>query len=156
LARQGPPRYQVGRLPATPQRRLAQRLDSARLRHISAIQGWEHRVGIPTHRLDNSEAGEQTRWAERPAALGPAIPGPGDLGYYPPGSLIGPDPDKEGEKFYGVEIGSETNLRRAMAPPEVDDDVAKDLAAVMLDSVAVPGTSSQSSGGLDLGDTESG
>jgi hypothetical protein len=91
-----------------------------------------------------------------PAALVPAIPGPGDLGYNPPGSLIGPDPDKEGEKFYGVEIGSETNLRRAMAPPEVDDEVAKDFAAVMLDSVAVPGTSSQSSGGLDLGDTESG
>jgi hypothetical protein len=123
-------------------------------------QGWNPHP--PTGQFGGGETnamggatGPPPGWAP-PAAVGPAIPGPGDLGYYPPGSLIGPDPDKEGEKFYGVEIGSETSLRRAMAPPEVDDDVAKDLAAVMLDSVAVPGTSSQSSGGLDLGDTESG
>jgi hypothetical protein len=84
---------------------------------------------------------------------GPAVPGPGDTGYQPPVALFGPDPDKDSEKFYGVELGSEMELRRAMAPTDVDDDVAKDLAAAMLDSVAVPGTSSQASGGFDGGET---
>jgi hypothetical protein len=35
-------------------------------------------------------------------------------------------------------------------PPDVSDEVSKDLASVMLDSAAVPGTSSSSSVGLDV------
>jgi hypothetical protein len=81
---------------------------------------------------------------ERPRSV---VPGPGDEGFFPPAKLMGPDPSKERDKFYGVEVGSEMALQRAMAPADVDEEVARDLASAMLDSVAVPGTSSVSSGG---------
>jgi hypothetical protein len=60
---------------------------------------------------------------------------------------MGPDPNKESDKFNGLEVGSEMTMRRAMAPPDVNDDVAKDLAAAMLDALTVPGTSSVAGGG---------
>jgi hypothetical protein len=75
------------------------------------------------------------------------VPGPGDAGFFPASNLMGPDTDKESDKFFGLEVGSEMALRRAMAPTDVDDDVAKDLAAAMVDSVSIPGTSSVTSGG---------
>jgi hypothetical protein len=81
---------------------------------------------------------------ERPRS---AVPGPGDEGFFPNAKLMGPDPSKESDRFYGLEVGSEMALRRAMAPSDVDDEVAKDLATAMLDAVAVPGTSGVTSGG---------
>jgi hypothetical protein len=110
-------------------------------------------VGSP---LSVGPLGSETPVLGRPGMVGSAVPGPGDVGYQPPVTLVGPDPDKDSDQFYGLEIGSEVELRRAMAPADVDDEVAKDLAAAMLDSVAVPGTSSNSTGGLDVGDTEMG
>jgi hypothetical protein len=106
--------------------------------------------------LGTGPLGSVTPVLGSPDTVGSAVPGPGDAGYQPPVTLVGPDPDKDSDQFYGLEIGSEVELRRAMAPADVDDEVAKDLAAAMLDSVAVPGTSSNSTGGLDVGDTEMG
>jgi hypothetical protein len=104
------------------------------------------RPGLPTETMASVGSGLGTGIASGSASRS-ITPGPGDEGFFPPAKLMGPDPNKESDTFYGLEVGSERTLRRGMAPADVDDDMAKDMATAMLDAVAVPGTSSVSSGG---------
>jgi hypothetical protein len=135
---------------------------------MASVLKWRHHQAAVTARLQAPPP--TTPWSppitppvegigelNRPVASGTSVtapelphstvPGPGDKGFFPSSKLMGPDPDKESDKFYGVEVGSERALRRAMAPADVDDEVAKDLAAAMVDAVSIPGTSSVTSGG---------
>jgi hypothetical protein len=130
---------------------------------MAAVLKWcQHHVTVAAHLSNNHSMGTpfEPPGMAMPVAAGPlgmvstvrerprsAVPGPGDEGFFPTTKLMGPDPSKESDKFYGLEVGSEMALRRAMAPADVDDNVAKDLATAMLDAVAVPGTSGVSSGG---------
>lgn len=78
---------------------------------------------------------------------------PGDEGYFPPVELLGPDPDmKQDDKLYGLGLSTDMKLRTAMAPSDVDDSVAKDLANAMLDVVSLPGTSQNSFGDFGVED----
>jgi hypothetical protein len=135
---------------------------------MASVLKWRHHQAAVTARLQTplletpvapprAPTGEGLGMPVSPVATGTSatvpdlprsmVPGPGDEGFFPSSKLLGPDPDKDSDKFYGVEVGSERALRRAMAPADVDDEVAKDLAAAMVDAVSIPGTSSVTSGG---------
>jgi len=69
-----------------------------------------------------------------------------DKNYRPPMALAGPDPSmKESDKVFGLELGSEWDLRKALLPPDLPDGVAKGLANSLVDAVAVPGMFTQNS-----------
>jgi hypothetical protein len=63
-----------------------------------------------------------------------------DKNYRPPMALAGPDPStKQSDKVFGLDLGSEWDLREALLPPDLPDGVAKGLANSLVDAVAVPG-----------------
>jgi hypothetical protein len=67
--------------------------------------------------------------------------------YRPPMVLTGPDPSaKKNDEVFGVDLGSEMDLRAALLPPELPEGVSKGLANAMVDVVAIPGGFS---GGID-------
>jgi hypothetical protein len=54
--------------------------------------------------------------------------------------LTGPDPSaKKSDEVFGVDLGSEIDLRAALLPPNSPDGVAKGLANAMVDVTAIPG-----------------
>ena len=64
----------------------------------------------------------------------------GDKDYIPPVVLAGPDPStKQGDKVFGLDLGSEWELRAALLPPALPDGVGRGLANSLVDTVAVPG-----------------
>jgi selenophosphate synthase len=69
-----------------------------------------------------------------------------DDGYTTPFALSGLDPSKDNNKVYEIDISSETNLRKMLGPQDATVQASKDLAAVMLDVVALPGTFARTSG----------
>jgi viroplasmin and RNaseH domain-containing protein len=61
-------------------------------------------------------------------------------GYRPPMVLSGPDPSvKKDDEIFGIDLGSEMDLRTALSPPDLPDGIAKGLASAMVDIVAIPG-----------------
>ena len=64
----------------------------------------------------------------------------GDPEYLPPMILIGPDPSaKKSDEVFGVDLGSEMDLRASLLPPNLPDGVSKGLANAMVDVIAIPG-----------------
>lgn len=60
--------------------------------------------------------------------------------YRPPMALTGPDPSmKKNDEVFGLDLGSELDLRAALLPPELPDGVSKGLANAMVDVIAIPG-----------------
>jgi viroplasmin and RNaseH domain-containing protein len=60
--------------------------------------------------------------------------------YRPPMVLTGPDPSaKKSDEVFGVDLGSEVDLRAALLPPNLPDGVSKGLANAMVDVIAIPG-----------------
>lgn len=64
----------------------------------------------------------------------------GEPDYLPPMVLIGPDPSaKKSDEVFGVDLGSEMDLRASLLPPNLPDGVSKGLANAMVDVIAIPG-----------------
>lgn len=64
----------------------------------------------------------------------------GDQGYIPPLVLAGPDPStKQSDKVFGLDLGSEWELRAALLPPGLPVGVGRGLTNSLTDTVAVPG-----------------
>ena len=54
--------------------------------------------------------------------------------------LICPDPlPKKSDEVFGVDFGSEMDLRLALLPPKLPDGVSKGLTNSMVDVIAIPG-----------------
>jgi hypothetical protein len=54
--------------------------------------------------------------------------------------LAGPDPStKKEEEIFGIDMGSEIELRNGISPPGLTADTKRDLANTMVDVVALPG-----------------
>ena len=60
--------------------------------------------------------------------------------YRPPMILTGPDPSaKKSDEVFGLDLGSELDLRAALLPPNLPDGVSRGLANAMVDVIAIPG-----------------
>jgi hypothetical protein len=74
--------------------------------------------------------------------------------YRPPMVLTGPDPSaKKSDEVFGVDLGSEVDLRPALLPPELPEGVSKGLANAVVDVIAIPGGFSggtEESGGNEM------
>jgi hypothetical protein len=54
--------------------------------------------------------------------------------------LTGPDPSaKKSDEVFGVDLGSEVDLRSALLPPELPEGVTKGVANAVVDVIAIPG-----------------
>ena len=61
----------------------------------------------------------------------------GETGYRPPMLLAGPDPSlKKDDEFFGIDLGSELELREALCPPDLSDGISRGLTNSMVDVVA--------------------
>jgi hypothetical protein len=55
--------------------------------------------------------------------------------------LLGPDPlVKKDDEIFRIDLGSKMDLRTALSPPDLPDGIAKGLASVMVDIVAILGS----------------
>jgi hypothetical protein len=63
-----------------------------------------------------------------------------DKNYRPPMALTGPDPSaKKSDEVFGLDLGSELDLRAALLPPDLPEGVSKGLANALVDVIAIPG-----------------
>jgi hypothetical protein len=54
--------------------------------------------------------------------------------------LTGPDPSaKKSDKDFGLDLGSELDLRATLLPPDLPEGVSKGLANAMVDVISIPG-----------------
>jgi hypothetical protein len=60
--------------------------------------------------------------------------------YRPPMVLTGPDPSaKKSDEVFGLDLGSELDLRATLLPPDLPEGVSKRLANAMVDVISIPG-----------------